>query len=70
MLQKRFRNNLCGHWMSCPRCDATTQIVSEYYNFNEKSFVRDTICVNCNSATVEKFYEDSTYRSEWIDLNV
>lgn len=56
--------------MICPRCESKTQIVIEYYNVNEESFIRDRFCGNCNSAIVETFRSDSSYKSEWIDLNV
>lgn len=42
----------------------------EYIQFNNKIFVRDVYCSNCLSVTVEKFYADNTYSSEWIDLDV
>ena len=56
--------------MSCPRCNKKTEIVSEYFDFVNECLVRDSFCSNCTSATIEKFYSDSYYRSEWIDLNV
>ena len=56
--------------MTCPRCDAETQIVIEYYNFDESSFIRDRFCGSCISVTIETFRSDSSYKSEWIDLNV
>lgn len=56
--------------MNCPRCNCFTEIVSEYYNFDDNCLVRDSLCTKCNSVTVQKFFSDSSYRSEWIDLNV
>jgi transcription initiation factor TFIIIB Brf1 subunit/transcription initiation factor TFIIB len=54
--------------MTCPRCESKTETVSEY--FSSSCFVRDILCTKCNSVTVEKFFSDNSYRSEWIDLNV
>ncbi len=56
--------------MNCPRCYNVSQIVSEYFLFEKECLVRDVYCSNCKSATIEKFYSDSSYSSEWIDLNV
>jgi formate dehydrogenase maturation protein FdhE len=55
--------------MKCSRCDNTLAIIGEYYDFNEKVFIRDNLCIFCNSAVVEFFYEDSSYKSDWIDFN-
>jgi hypothetical protein len=54
--------------MTCSRCNSSTQVVSEYYDFEDKVLVRDNLCVNCNSVLIEKFYENSRYVSDWIDL--
>lgn len=56
--------------MSCPRCNTQTEIVSEYFNYLDKCLVRDNLCTFCNSVTVESFYDDNHYKSDWIDLNV
>lgn len=55
--------------MICPRCESKTETVSEYYNLDIDCFVRDILCTKCNSVTVEKFFGDNSYKSEWIDLN-
>lgn len=56
--------------MNCPRCDCKIEIVSEYFDFLAHCLVRDYICSKCNSAIIEKFFNDSSFKSEWIDLNV
>lgn len=55
--------------MKCSRCYSVTEVVSEYYDFEEKMLVRDTLCIMCNSVLIEKFYENSRYVSDWIDLS-
>ena len=56
--------------LKCPRCNHKTEIVSEYYDFKLDCLIRDSYCGNCKSVTVFKYYSDSSYSSEWIDLNV
>lgn len=56
--------------MSCPRCNSQTQTIMEYIQATDKVYVRDIYCSNCKSVVVEKFFNDNTYSSEWIDLNV
>lgn len=56
--------------MNCPRCEEKTQIVSEYFNYNEESLVRDNMCTTCASVVIEHFYKNGNYKSDWIDLNV
>lgn len=55
--------------MICPRCESKTEIVSEYYNLVKDCFIRDILCTKCNSVTIENFFGDNSYKSEWIDLN-
>jgi hypothetical protein len=55
--------------MSCPRCNSKTEVVSEYYDFDDACMVRDVVCVKCNSVEVLHFYSDGSYSSEWISLN-
>lgn len=56
--------------MKCSRCYSDTEIVSEYYDFEDEVLVRDRYCSNCKSALIEKFYINNRYVSDWIDLNV
>jgi len=56
--------------MKCSRCLSQTEVVSEYYDFNEDMLVRDTVCTRCNSVLIEKFYRNDRYISDWIDLSV
>lgn len=56
--------------MKCPRCESNASLVSEYYDFEEKIFYRDSFCPFCKSAVIEKFHENGRYQSEWIDFNV
>lgn len=56
--------------MKCSRCLAQTEVISEYYDFNEDMLVRDTVCTRCNSVLIEKFYRNDRYISDWIDLSV
>lgn len=56
--------------MNCPRCESNTSLVSEYYNFDENILYRDSFCVSCKSAMIEKFHENGRYQNEWIDFNV
>lgn len=56
--------------MKCDRCNHITEVVSEYYDFDEKVLIRDILCTKCNSVLVEKFYSNSRYVSDWMDLNV
>lgn len=55
--------------MNCPRCDNHLEIVSEYFDFSKQHLIRDSYCSKCKSVMIEKFYTDSSYVSEWIDLN-
>lgn len=55
--------------MYCPRCDYELKSVVEYFDFNEQFLERDYYCSHCNSATTEKFYEDGSYKSDWLDFN-
>lgn len=56
--------------MTCQRCNARTEVITEYYDFVDECFVREDICSKCNSVLIETFYKDSRYKSDWIDLNV
>jgi hypothetical protein len=56
--------------MNCPRCDHKLETVSEYFEFKNDCLVRDNYCSYCKSVTIQKFYADSSYSTEWIDLNV
>jgi len=56
--------------MKCSRCKSVTEIVSEYYDFDEEVLIRDRYCTRCNSVLIEKFFSDDRYKSDWIDLNV
>ncbi len=56
--------------MNCPRCDKRTETVSEYFDFKSDCLVRDDYCFYCKSVTIQRFYSDSSYSTEWIDLNV
>lgn len=55
--------------MNCPRCNSMVQTVTEYFDFAKQYLIRDTYCSHCKSVTIEKFHSDSSYDSEWIDLN-
>lgn len=56
--------------MKCNRCSYPTEVVSEYYDFEEQVLIRDTLCTKCNSVLIEKFYRNSRFVSDWMDLNV
>lgn len=56
--------------MKCSRCRKETEVVSEYYDFEDEVLIRDTLCTGCNSVLIEKFYKEDRYVSDWIDLNV
>lgn len=55
--------------MNCPRCNKQTETVSEYFDFKLDCLCRDNYCSHCKSVTIQKFYSDSSYSTEWIDLN-
>jgi len=55
--------------MNCPRCDKQTEVVSEYFDFKIDCLFRDSYCSYCKSFTIQKFYSDSSYSTEWIDVN-
>jgi hypothetical protein len=55
--------------MNCPRCNKVVEVISEYFDFSNECLVRDEYCSMCKSVVIEKFFSDSSYNSEWIDLN-
>jgi ribosomal protein S27AE len=56
--------------MKCSRCYSETEVVSEYYDFEDEVLTRDRYCSTCNSVLIEKFYKNNRYVSDWIDINV
>ena len=57
--------------MTCPRCAAQTQSITEYVSQEEKTlYIKERYCTQCKSSTVDFFDEQGFFKSEWIDFNV
>ena len=46
-----------------------SQFRTNLIDFAKQYLIRDTYCSHCKSVTIERFHSDSSYDSEWIDLN-
>lgn len=55
--------------MYCPRCQCKLSSLVEYFDFEQHFLERDYYCSTCKSAVTEKFHEDGSYESDWLDFN-